>query len=200
MRIQVRNNVFETNSSSTHSICISTKCTKVYPERIRITGEGEFGADDNQYLSYEDKANYLWAAIMYICGAGEYDENGEYNRLTDINVATKRLIEYKHKIESWLSEEGISHYLMMPKIELLDDQAGGVYFYLRPNTKNHSYIDHGEECGDMVEGIMSDKQLFLQYIFGQDSYIITGCTDDYSGEWKGNQPFKHTEYDIYFSK
>lgn len=200
MRMQVRNNVFETNSSSTHSICISTKCEKNYPKNIRITGAGEFGWSDNQYLSYEDKANYLWSAIMYVCGNGGYDENGNYQRLTDINVATNMLIKYKHKIETWLTEEGISHYLMMPKIELIDDQNGGVYFHLRPDTKVHSYIDHGEECGDMVEGIMSDKQIFLQYVFGTDSYVMTGNSDDYSDEWQGQQPFKHTECDIYFSK
>lgn len=197
MKLQTRNNVFETNSSSTHAICISSTDKLVYPtEQLRFEGSGEFGWDDKQYFDTNDKANYLWQAIMGICTNGTYDEQGNYVRLTDINEAVKRLVAYKNKIEKWLDEEGIKYYLRMPKVELIDDRNGFAYFYIKPDIKEFSYIDHASECEDFVDGVMADKQIFLHYLFGEDGFILTGNDND-SGE---PADYIDTKTDIEFYK
>lgn len=54
-----RKNVFETNSSSTHSICISKQDVKSLPKSIHF-GFGEYGWENDEYC---DTENYLYTAI-----------------------------------------------------------------------------------------------------------------------------------------
>lgn len=56
---QIRNNVFETNSSSTHSICISKKPVSVDGHFIRFH-IGEYGWENDCV----DAADYLYTAIL----------------------------------------------------------------------------------------------------------------------------------------
>ena len=65
----IRKCVFETNSSSTHSICLTTTDDTLpskFPSELRFT-IGEFGWEhailDNAY----DKASYLYTFILAIC-------------------------------------------------------------------------------------------------------------------------------------
>lgn len=55
----IRKNVFETNSSSTHSICISKADTTNFPKTIHF-GFGEYGWENDEYY---DTENYLYTAI-----------------------------------------------------------------------------------------------------------------------------------------
>ena len=55
---QIRNNVFETNSSSTHSICISKKPVTI--GKSVYFGIGEFGWEND----CADTADYLYTAIL----------------------------------------------------------------------------------------------------------------------------------------
>lgn len=57
---QIRNGVFETNSSSTHSICISKTPVKNLPEFVRFV-PGEYGWEN---VTVNDTASYLWEAIL----------------------------------------------------------------------------------------------------------------------------------------
>lgn len=58
--INVRKNVFETNSSSTHSICISKDTVKNMPKEVKFQA-GEYGwEEDTVYAT----ASYLWTAIL----------------------------------------------------------------------------------------------------------------------------------------
>ena len=59
--IQIRKNVFETNSSSTHSICISKKHVSVPKGTTVNFYAGEYGwSEDTVY----DTASYLYTAIL----------------------------------------------------------------------------------------------------------------------------------------
>lgn len=89
--IQIRSNVFETNSSSTHSICIpkKTKSTVNFVD-FKI---GEFGWDNESV----DPASYLYTAIL---DAYDYDE--AYKKiavLTDILNAYN--IAYEFEKPKW---------------------------------------------------------------------------------------------------
>lgn len=67
MKYQIRNGVFETNSSSMHAVCIPS--AKTYPEKLpskikfTINKDG-YGWQNNVLRSTYEKANYLWSAIL----------------------------------------------------------------------------------------------------------------------------------------
>lgn len=65
MRVQIRRGVFETNSSSIHSICIAQDATKnEYLETLRIQ-KGEFGWEFDTHDTPESRASYLYTAMDY---------------------------------------------------------------------------------------------------------------------------------------
>lgn len=66
MRIQIRNNVFETNSSSTHAICISKKNPSTAElQRTTVLFEcGRFGWEVETYKDISSRASYLYQAIL----------------------------------------------------------------------------------------------------------------------------------------
>ena len=65
---QIRNGVFETNSSSTHSFCISKEPVKDknVPTYLNIRTDKDFGWETDCYNSPEEKAAYL-CAVMEWC-------------------------------------------------------------------------------------------------------------------------------------
>lgn len=79
MNITVRHGVFETNSSSTHSIVISKKAVTELPKSIEFC-QGDYGWEFEQY----SLPNYLYTAI---CNRDEYIEKLK-------SVLDKHNIEY----------------------------------------------------------------------------------------------------------
>ena len=61
---KIRHNVFETNSSSTHSICIAKDSSLTIPKEIHF-GTGEFGWERNSLRSMYSKASYLYTGLLY---------------------------------------------------------------------------------------------------------------------------------------
>lgn len=108
--IQVRNGVFETNSSSTHSICIPKKTnrTDTYVE----FGIGEYGWEN---MRVDDTPSYLYTAIL--C-AYKYDE----------------AMEKIEKLKSILNNHSIGYSFEKPK---WDDSWG--YRYLENGYIDHDY-------------------------------------------------------------
>lgn len=64
MKKQVRNNLFETNSSSVHTITISKSNSIAILDKLHFEG-GEFGWDVCEYRSPAVKASYLYTALAY---------------------------------------------------------------------------------------------------------------------------------------
>ena len=64
--IKARKNVFETNSSSTHAICVPSNCSRSI-SNVHF-GIGEFGWAEN----IADAADYFWTAIC--CGVDSLEE------------------------------------------------------------------------------------------------------------------------------
>lgn len=74
---QIRNNVFETNSSSMHSIAISKEPVARFPDTIRFY-LGEYGWEFDEV----NPANYLYTAIMAI--HDKKDRDNKLNKLKSI--------------------------------------------------------------------------------------------------------------------
>ncbi len=62
---KIRHNVFETNSSSTHSICIAKDVEVELPESIKFI-QGEFGWEYDTLGTNNKKASYLYTAFNYV--------------------------------------------------------------------------------------------------------------------------------------
>ena len=77
MKRQIRYGVYETNSSSTHAICISKGLPPKHliPKTVPFT-HGEFGWEFAVYSDIWSKASYLYEAIC--CVSGDKKEEQEY--------------------------------------------------------------------------------------------------------------------------
>lgn len=92
--IKIRSCVFETNSSSTHSICITKNNNLLMlPEKI-IFKLGNFGWEENIFNDTEHKASYLYTAIHYI---KKYFSKKEGEKYLDYiqNVLIKNNIDFE---------------------------------------------------------------------------------------------------------
>lgn len=162
MKKQIRRGVFETNSSSTHAICITKESVieKDFPNHVTFT-HGEFGWETVEYSDLWSKASYLYEAI---CCCYEEEQKEEV-----INNITETLNGY------------------------------GITCDFEPDREGKwSYIDHGSQTIDFVEGVLEDEDKLLRYLFG-NSFIVTGNDNDdgYSDRMYINEGEKVTEWGIY---
>jgi hypothetical protein len=61
--LKIRQGVFETNSSSTHSICIAKKAELNIPKHVYFDF-GEFGWECDTLRSLSKKASYLYTGLI----------------------------------------------------------------------------------------------------------------------------------------
>lgn len=173
LKIQVRRGTFETNSSSTHAICI-TKSEYRHNSFSHIDFEiGEFGWENDEYDSLYNKASYLITAILSF-DKDEADEN--LQKLKDILDSNN--IEYTFpelKVDSW-EYEGKKRY----------------YYDI------NGYIDHSGETKEFVEAVLSDSDRLFRFLFG-DSFIITGNDNDdsYNNRMYVNEGEEETSWGAY---
>lgn len=173
MKRQVRRGIFETNSSSTHAICIA-KGEYRHNSFSHIDFEiGEFGWENGEYDSLYSKASYLITAILSF-DKDEADEN--LQKLKDILDSNN--IEYtlpELKVDSW--------------------KYGGKtrYYY-----DIDGYIDHSGETKDFVNDVLSDSDKLFRYLFG-NSVIITGNdnSDGFSDRMYVNEGEEETSWGTY---
>lgn len=144
--IKTRNSVFETNSSSTHSVSIEDITDKdmldtMLPNEdgnIVLEG-GEFGWEEESYNDAWTKANYL--AVYSCLYSGDLDETFKEN--------LKNVIKDQTKCKNVI-------------FEITDDW-----------NKNYSYIDHQSvECRD-YDDLMRNLKEIRNFIFNKKSYLYT---------------------------
>ena len=144
MKTVIRRGVFETNSSSIHSICIAKEPLPEleFPKKLMFK-HGEFGWEYECYRSVEGKASYLYAAICEI-----YSDKYKCE-------------EIKNKLYDILSKRGI-------EIEFEKEYTDEFGF------KVESYIDHSWELKDWLDSLLHSKKRLLNFLFSEKSYIHTG--------------------------
>lgn len=82
MNRKIRKGVFETNSSSVHSLVISNEGREQSEFKLNKDGEieidfGQFGKDERIYSSQYDKLSYLITCLYYLSG---YDISDIYDK------------------------------------------------------------------------------------------------------------------------
>jgi hypothetical protein len=167
MTTQTRHGVFETNSSSTHSISIHASSDGVYDTLpvnddgvVHLRG-GSFGWEWNRYNDAETKANYC-----AIDAHSRYCEK-DYN-------------------ETPFSDEVIAARVQMLK-EVIMEVTGAkdvVFdFSTEYNRSNWSYIDH-QSYGTSFDAFES-KEALKEFIFNPKSVLRTGNdNDDVPAGWR----------------
>ena len=170
---QIRNGVFETNSSSVHAICIANTSNNYYvPDEIHFVFN-DFGGQFDTYDTVSDKAAYLWTAICSLY----------------VDLESVELI--KDKIKDWIksSYPDTDITFTMPTINTK-------YECLRLD----GYIDHSNETREFVDYVLENANNLLDYLFNGDSFVATGNDesdddvlpyndineDNYTIFWKGN--------------
>ena len=115
MKQSIRNQVFETNSSSIHSLSIMNYSASEY-DLDKLTYDidvGEFGWEHDEYCDPETILTYLWTLA---------------NTCYDFEKAK----EYKERLKEWCPNV---HFIDYP----VDEYNGDKYFDC------HGYVDHGND-------------------------------------------------------
>lgn len=136
MTILVRHGVFETNSSSCHSISISDTCDKyetLYPddEGVFTFTWGEYGWGYETYHDAESKANYVATMCKEF---GEVSEENDDQELRDL-------------LESVITEHtGISKFMYDLEDAYIDHQSvdRDMYIWSREDMKNFIFNPNSE--------------------------------------------------------
>lgn len=143
----IRKGIFETNSSSTHTLVISNEDTLAKKDFLYFDFD-EFGWEFEEYNTPEERASYLWTYFVYM-----YSDYDSSTHTYDYSKA----LEWKDKLENILNNNGI-------KCEFAD-----------PYIKDTGYIDHGNELNGFFESMIeNDNDKLINYLFGSDSAIYTG--------------------------
>ena len=170
MKRQIRQSCFETNSSSTHAICIATEDILDIPKSIHF-GFDDFGWSRNTYHDNTSKADYLYTALPYV--AQNMDE----------------LQQYISFIYNTLKKHGVEEITM-------EDFKLDVYYWDKDISlaiSSSGYIDHGSEISEFVNSVCSDENRLMHYLFSRRSYVETGNdNDDYDVDIKVDYP--HEEF------
>lgn len=158
--IQVRHNVFETNSSSTHALALAKEADYKNHPNVVYFEQGDFSWEDEEV----SPANYLYTYILTQV-EGWYDEKVAINDILDSY--------YIKRIDELLSKFGIKCIFDGYTIENDSyDNSRGVEIT--------GYIDH--QSSDMLAAIfddlMCDEKALYRYLFA--SHVYTGNDNESS--------------------
>ena len=152
MKRQIRKSVFETNSSSTHAICITKKKDNYkIPKHIDFEF-GEFGWEYGEYSDTRNKASYLITAIFSF-SKSEADEN--LTRLKNI-----------------LDSHNITYSIPEPKVKSYTWNKTEHFYY----DLDYNYIDHAGETKKFVDGVLSDLDIYSEILLLLLVMIMTIAT------------------------
>lgn len=149
--INIRRGTFETNSSSTHSICITREDEEIQiPEKLKVNiKDYEFGWEYDKYETTDEKLAYLVMGVV----AG-YNDN---------------FIEVSQKLNTLMKTLG--KWVKSVHIEGLDIVCYNNEIYY---DSYDGYVDHASEMEEMVEVLLKDEEMLKRYLFSTDSFILTG--------------------------
>lgn len=145
----IRHNVFETNSSSSHSVTIATGFKGETPLKEKHKGgpitltRGEFGWEWQDFTDFESKLKY---AYTLAAGQGPWSKS-EPDKLSK---AGNREIQTLEKI--------LKRYLGVTKVIMMN---------------NWGYVDHQSEA-DSKTDIYQSEETLINFLFNDESEFRTG--------------------------
>ena len=159
MKRQIRKGCFETNSSSTHAICITKNDvdkTKL-PNHIDFV-HGEFGWEDATYTTLRSKASYLYQAICSLYDCQKDEKEKVINKLTGMLESYGISCNYEPDKDKDWGDGYIDHgYLTINFVEAVLNDSDKLFRYLFGDSiiitgndnsydyQDRMYIYEGEE-------------------------------------------------------
>ena len=144
---QIRKNVFETNSSSCHSLVISKDDygPKHIPAYLNFNADKDYGWERSRYSSTEDKVSYLYTAMLDC----------------DLSAQAK---EFRRKLE-----EDFKIKIFVPDYKRETSKYSDWEFW-----NNGGSVDHAEELVPFINEILEDDDKLKRFLFDPRSCIYTG--------------------------
>lgn len=174
MKTTIRKNVFETNSSSIHTLSVVRKPKTIkYPKEI-VFGSDEFGWENETYTDTNSKAAYIWELIRY------YSDN--FDIIQNIIKSITDILK-KHGITAKFV------YGNIDKVHTAHEYNGNTYehnyleFKDEDGVEDDGYIDHGNEGKEFINALLNNEELLLSFLFCEDSYLITGNDNEDDDEY-----------------
>lgn len=187
----IRRNVFETNSSSTHSIAIPKNCDTANYISFHI-GEFGWGWED------VDPADYFYTAIY------------------ETSDTEKEVEEKLEALKNILDSHGIEYYFGEAETHIWHSDYDNKYYL----SLDNGYIDHGSELAEFVNELLNDGDKLVRFLSrglvftGNDNSDTeercfierdTEYLDDYDWRTKTESKIKnpyymadHNDYDWYW--
>lgn len=180
--IQIRKNVFETNSSSTHSLVISKK-ERSYDYSLPVDDDGtltitfgEFGWGPELLIAPIEKLSYLVT-----------DRSGLYDIPEELKNADD------DAIYDFIMEESEAIKDIVEVVKSCCPEVKEVRFELGDSWNPFGYVDH------QSQGTSYDMDLSIEEIVFSNKVIIMIANDngyyydEYFTDWQGNPPTKDIE-------
>ena len=175
MKIQIRQGVFETNSSSVHTISITCGVNAI-PDSVRFSLGGEFGWSPEVHSDVHSKASYLYLAMV---------ENLTNSDSKNFDEMLEGVNQYKEYVEEVLKAAGVKEI----EWEELSLRGGSYGLYI----DTPGYIDHGYELGNWLNDLRK-PDLLLAFLFCENSAVYTGndnCDEEPAGD--PNSDYEYTK-------
>lgn len=190
MKLQIRSNVFETNSSSTHSLAIPKDCDII--SKVSFAG-GDFGWE----FAEADPANYLYVAIYEVSNTLEEVKSyltklkkilDKHNITYNFEPLSPEFSKYLECDEFYLSDASIDHGYELKSFvkELFEDEdkllrfiSHGLVFTGNDNEGPNGYVDRTKEFFTTYNWDTREE------ITKENPYYMTNW-DDYEWRYKDN--------------
>ena len=172
--VRVRRNLFETNSSSTHALCIKNNPTdmeKCFELKYMGTGGNEFGWGAELYSDTMSKIVYLGIVAYHIDEVLNPD-NSFYGRTTKEFAGdlkhTSKVSELDWFLGTKLEEVGVE----IPSFDK-EEKLESIKICVKGG-----YVDHTSEAMSFYRELMNNDDLLKRFLFSSQSCIITGNDND----------------------
>lgn len=181
---KVRYGLFETNSSSIHTIAIPCDYEDVeVPEKVYLR-HGEFGWDQKEYDDPQSKISYMFEVCI---------------DLTQIKVYAKKCLadpNIKNQGEWWASYwrrilERLKYDDYVERFKELLREMG--VKEIQEYSSGEGYVDHGDSWANEFVELFDDVEKMKQFLFNDKAVISTGNDND---EYSSPHYASHYSYPI----
>ena len=172
----IRNNVFETNSSSMHSFCISNNepsITQFNDLHIKIDASGEYCWGPGEVNTPEQKLDYAIVAVLTLNVVRLDDEDQDKNEKSVVRFAKgAKLLEKVRKYLSDIESTFKCHGVYIEWDEKLFTIVPDTRWYVQIMHDGYivNQIANNNESKQIADWAMNDPESLFNFCFN-DSYI-----------------------------
>ena len=174
MKLNIRQGVFETNSSSTHNISINIlNKFPPLPKILRFV-PGYFGTESGMYNSASEKASYLYTNIV------------DCNSCKELFPKIKKILE-SYGIKAVFEPTVVKEFLDVDECGKLETYITTDYYY----EGRYGAVDGYYQNYDFICEICNDEIKLMSFLFNKESIIQTANELEKITKIKGDYNYGH---------